>query len=51
MKKKSLMRRKRNKARVITESDKSGGQRSLGQGAGAAGAACKRFFPKGEISA
>jgi hypothetical protein len=51
MKKKSLMRRKRSKVRVIKVSDKSGGQRPLGQGAGTAGAACKRFFPKGKISA
>jgi hypothetical protein len=51
MKKKSLVRRKGNKARVMTGSGKSGGQRSLGQGAGAALATCKRFFPKDEISA
>jgi hypothetical protein len=51
MKKKSLMRRKRNKARVMTGSGKSGGQRSLVQGAGAGVATCERFFPKGEISA
>jgi hypothetical protein len=51
MKKKILMRRKRNKARVKTGSGKSGGQQPLGQGAGAAVAACERFFPKGEIYA
>jgi len=51
MKKKSLMRRKRNKARVKTGSGKSGCQQPLGQGVGAAVVACERFFPKGEISA
>jgi len=34
MKNKSLMRRKRKKARAMKGSDKSGGQRSLVQGAG-----------------
>ena len=47
MKKKSLVRRKGNKARVMTGSGKSGGKRSFGQGAGAADAACERFFLKG----
>jgi len=51
MKKKSLVRRKGNKARVMTGSGKSGGKRPLGQGAAAADAACERFLPKGEISA
>jgi hypothetical protein len=51
MKKKSLMWRKRNKARVMTGPGKSGGKRPLVQGAGAGVAACERFFPKGEISA
>jgi len=51
MKKKSLVRRKGSKARVMTGSGKSGGKRSFGQGAGAADAACERFLPKGEISA
>jgi len=36
MKKKSLVRRKGSKARVMTGSGKSGGKRPLGQGAGAA---------------
>jgi len=45
------MRRKGNKARVMTGLGKSGGKRPLGQGAGAAVATCERFFPKGEISA
>jgi len=35
----------------MTASGKSGGQRHLGQGVGAAVAASERFFPKGEISA
>jgi hypothetical protein len=51
MKKKSLVRRKGNKARMMTGLGKSGLKRPLGQGAGAALAACKRFFPKDEISA
>ncbi|MDA9022855.1 hypothetical protein N9I56_05185 [Alphaproteobacteria bacterium] len=51
IKKKSLVRRKGNKVRVMTGSGKSGGKRPLGQGAGAADAACERFLSKGEISA
>ena len=51
MKKKSLIvLQKRNKARM-KEPGKSCGHRSLVKGAGAAAAACERFFLKGEISA
>jgi hypothetical protein len=51
MKKKSLVRREGNKARMMTGSGKSGEKRPLGQGVGAPCAACERFLPKGEISA
>ena len=46
MKKKSLIRRQRNKAYVMTESGQRGGKRSLGKGARATVAACEKFSQK-----